>query len=83
MNTLLLFLLYQSSSSLRNVSLDGPDILFLGLTKRYYRGWLSMMTSLRGPLFQPCLGFPPNLSPPLALSPERFLVHACLLIKYV
>jgi len=36
--------------SLRNVSLGGPQIPFLGLIKRCYHGWLSVMTSSDVPL---------------------------------
>ena len=66
MNTLLHFLSRQSCRSLGNVCLDGRHIPFLGLIKRSYHGWLSMMTSSDGP-FQPCLG-PRTLSPPLSAT---------------
>jgi len=58
MNTLLHFLLCQSCLSLRNVSLGGLHIPFLVLIKRSYHGWLIMMASSEGPVFQPCLGLP-------------------------
>jgi len=48
-NTLLHFLLCQSSRSLRNVSFGSLHIPFLGLIKRSYHGWLSMMTSSASP----------------------------------
>jgi len=65
-NTLLHFLLLlcQSCRSLRNVSLVGR---ILGLIKSAYHGWLSMMTSSKGPLFSLASG-PPHLSPPLVTS---------------
>jgi len=52
MNTLLHFLLCQSCRSLRNVSLGGLHFSFLGLIKRSYHGWLSMMTFSEGSPFQ-------------------------------
>ena len=61
MNTLLHFLLCQSCRSLRNVSLAGLHIPFLGLIKRSYHGdwvWWSH------PFFSLASG-PPTLSPPL------------------
>jgi len=63
MNTLLhfLLLLYQSCRSLRNVSLGGR---ILGLIKSAYHGWLSMMTSSKGP-FLVLPRAPPHLNPPL------------------
>jgi len=66
MNTHLHFLLCQSCCSLRNVSLGGPHIPFLGLIRRPCYSWLSMMTSSESPFFSLSTGSP-TLSPPLAL----------------
>jgi len=54
MNTLLHFLLCQSCRSLRNASLCGPHIPFLGSIKRSYHDWLSMMTLLTCLTLQTC-----------------------------
>jgi len=53
--TLLQFLLCQSCRSLRNASLGGLDMPFLGLIKGSYHFWLNEMTSSEGPSFHPCL----------------------------
>jgi len=54
-----LLLQCQSCRSLRNVSYGGR---VLGLIKSAYHGWLSMMTSSKGPFFSLASG-PPNLNP--------------------
>jgi len=53
------FLLSQSCRSLKNVSLVGPHIPFLGLIKRSYDGWLKMRASSEGPFFS-LASSPPN-----------------------
>jgi len=58
LNTLLHFVLCQSCRSLRYISLGGSPIPFPGLIKRFYQGWLSMMTSSQGPLFSLASGSP-------------------------
>jgi len=70
MNTLLHFLLRQSCHSLRNVSLGSPHIPLLGMIKRSYHGWVSVMTLSEGPLFSLVSG-PPTLSPPLATDKSK------------
>jgi len=60
-STPLHFLLCQSCCSLRNVSVVGQHMPFLGLITRSYHGWLSMMASLEPPFSalprapQPCV----------------------------
>jgi len=64
MNTLLHFLLLcHSCHSLRNVGLSFRGRIS-GLIKSAYHGWMSMMTSLEGPLFSLASGTP-TLNPPL------------------
>jgi len=60
-NTILHFLLCQSCRNLRNISLGDPHIPLLGLIKKSYRGWLSMMTSSEGS-FSASLPAPSTLS---------------------
>ena len=67
MKILLHFLLCQPCRGLRNISLDGPHIPFLGLIERSYHGWLSTMTSSHGP-FSPLPRAPPTLCSPLIRS---------------
>ena len=64
-NTLLHFLLCQSCRSFRSASFGGLHIPFLGLIKRSYHGWLSMMTSSEDPIFSLASG-PSTLCPPLS-----------------
>jgi len=67
MNTALHFLLYQSCRSRRKVSLGLLHISFLGLMKRSYHSWLSMITSSKGPFSALPRAFP-ALSPSLIMS---------------
>jgi len=61
---LLYFLLpCQSRRCLGNVSFGGR---ILGLIRSVYHGWLSMMTSSKGPLFI-LASAPPTLNPPLVM----------------
>jgi len=59
-----LLLLCQSCRSLRKVSFGG---LILGLIKSAYHGWLSIMTSSEGPLFN-LASSPPILNPSLNVT---------------
>jgi len=78
MKSLLHFLLCQSCRSLRNVSSGELHTLFLRLIKMFYPGWLSLMTSSKGPFFTLVSG-PPILSPQLRMISTNFLSWLCLL----